>query len=184
MELSDIISIFASEYVKYINMKTRQSHNLAVLIALLVTMVLSTPLKAQNNQGWVIMVFQNAEGDSLELPMSEIGSLVAVDDAYDFSILSTTGSVLAEGVMKVSFEQKGTSDIVSVKDSGNLIARTVSDKLTLIGVQGEVSVYDAGGKLQLQVTAKGGETVVGTSSLPNGVYVVKVGKQTFKFMKK
>lgn len=164
-------------------MKTRQSHNLAVLIALLVTMVLSTPLKAQNYQGWV-MVFQNAEGESMELPMNEIGSLVAVDDAYDFSILSTTGSVLAEGVMKVSFEQKGTSDIISVKDSGNLIARTVSDKLTLIGVQGEVSVYDAGGKLQLQVIAKGGETVVGTSSLPNGVYVVKVGKQTFKFMKK
>ena len=164
-------------------MKTRQSHNLVVLIALLVTMVLSTPLKAQNNQGWV-MVFQNAEGDTLELPMNEIGSLVAVDNAYDFSILSTTGSVLAEGVMKVSFEQKGTSDIISVKDSGNLIARTVFDKLTLIGVQGKVSVYDAGGKLQLQVTAKGGETVVRTSHLPNGVYVVKVGKQTFKFVKK
>ncbi len=164
-------------------MKTRQSHNLAVLIALLVIMVLSTPLRAQNSQGWV-MVFQNAEGDTLELPMNEIGSLVAVDNAYDFSILSITGSVLAEGVMKVSFEQKGTSDIISVKDSGNLIARTVFDKLTLIGVQGKVSVYDAGGKLQLQVTAKGGETVIGTSRLPKGIYVVKVGKQSFKFMKK
>lgn len=130
------------------------------------------------------MVFQNANGETQELPMSEVGSLVAVDDALDFSILSSTGSVLAEKVLKVSFEPKSLTGINSIEKSGNIISQTVTDKLTLIGVSGEVAVYDAGGKLQMQVKANGGETVIGTSRLPKGIYVVKVGKQSFKFMKK
>ena len=55
---------------------------------------------------------------------------------------------------------------------------------TLIGLSGEVTVYDAAGRPQVRVTATGGETVVSIGHLPAGAYVVKAGSQTFKFMKK
>ena len=116
--------------------------------------------------------------------MSQVGCLVAVDDAYDFTILSTTGSVIAEGVIKVSFDSQGSTGITPITPSKDVIARAASDKLILIGVSGEVTVYDAGGVRQLQAAATGGETVINIAHLPSGVYVVKVGKQTFKFNKK
>ena len=133
-----------------------------------------------------LMVFQSADGVSMELSMSEVGSLVAVDDAYDFTILSTLGDVLAEGVLKVAFVYRpsAATAITPTPKSDPMIARAASDKLSLIGVSGEVSVYDAAGVLKKQVNATGGETVISIAQLPAGVYIVKNGNQTFKFMKK
>ena len=119
----------------------------------------------------------------MEIPMTEVGSLVAFDDALDFTILSSTGNILAENVLKVSFEQKSSTGIHTIKFK-NIISKTVSDKVTLIGVAGKVTIYDATGKRQMQVTATGGETVINIARLPAGVYVAKVGKQTFKLIKK
>ena len=163
-------------------MKHGISRIFAMLIALLQTIVISTPLEAQTYVGWV-MVFQNTEGEFVEIPMTEVGSLVAFDDALDFTILSSTGNILAENVLKVSFEQKSSTGIHTIKFK-NIISKTVSDKVTLIGVAGKVTIYDATGKRQMQVTATGGETVINIARLPAGVYVAKVGKQTFKLIKK
>ena len=150
---------------------------------MLVAIFLLLPLAVSAEDGWV-MVYQNPEGETVEIPMTEVGSLVAVDDAYDFSILSANGNILAEGVLKVSFEQKGSTGIRLAGSDNNQIARAVANKLTFIGISGEVFVYDTKGALQAKASATGGETIVNIGHLPHGVYVVKVGKQTFKFMKK
>ena len=144
---------------------------------------MSFHLAVNAEDGWV-MVFQDADGESQEIPMSEVGSLVAVDNAYDFSILSANGNVLAEGILKVSFEQKGSVGIRKIKSDRNLLGKVVSDKITLIGVAGEIGVFDVAGIQQAKVTATGGETVINLANLPSGVYVVRAGKQTFKFIKK
>lgn len=161
---------------------THSSNYTMAKLLLLLVMCLNHPALMASSS-WM-MVFQNSQGETQEIAMSDVGSLVAVDDAYDFTILSTTGGVLAEGVLKVSFSQNADEAIRPVASLGNMLARAATDKLTLFGVSGEVLLYDAVGVLQKRVTAVGGETVVSLANLPTGAYVVKVGKQTFKFMKK
>lgn len=150
---------------------------------ILLLLITSFAVVAKANEKVWLMVYQSAEGKVQELLMSDVGSLVAVDDAYDFTILSTTGSVLAEGVLKVSFEYSAATSISPSTKSDDMIARAASDKLTLIGVSGEVCVYDTAGVLKKQVNATGGETIINIAQLPAGVYIVKNGNQTFKFMK-
>lgn len=134
--------------------------------------------------GWY-MEAHLSDGTQEYIPMSSVGSLVAVDDAYDFTVLDGDGYVVAENVMKAAFKYVGELDAIrTVKHNGNLLGRAADGRLTLIGVSGEVTVYDSAGKKQLSTTAKGGETVVSIVHLPAGVYMVKCGKQTFKFTKK
>ena len=119
--------------------------------------------------------------------MIEVGSLVAIDDAYDFSVLDAFGSVLCEGVMKVLFKTAADLDPSAIRPvtvTQNMLGRAIDGKLTLIGVSGEVTVFDSAGKKQLSTTANGGETVVGIAHLPVGIYMVKCGRQSFKFTKK
>lgn len=156
--------------------------NLIVKTILLFMMLFVNTLVFADNE-WV-MVIQNADGESKEIPMSEVGSLVAIDDAYDFSILSTSGNILAEGVFRVSFEQKDPTTIKHIESDNKMMGRVVSDKITLIGVSGEIEVFDAAGIRQIKTMATGGETTINITQLLNGVYVVKAGKQTFKFIKK
>ena len=76
-------------------MKERKQKNVWRSFAniLLFAVVLLSPSVAMADNGWKL-VFQNAEGETVKYPMSEVGSLVAVDEAYDFTILSINGSVL------------------------------------------------------------------------------------------
>ena len=155
------------------------------LLALLLSFVMPfTAVVDELIEPWYL-VAQMQDGTEELVPMSTVGSLVAADDAYDFTVLDTNGYILLDNVMKVTF--KSTVDptaIRTVRQTENLLARAVNDKLTLIGVSGEVSIYDATGKLRLTTTAKGGETVISIAHLPSGIYAVKCGKQTFKFNKK
>ena len=85
---------------------------------------------------------------------------------------------------KVTFEQRNPTGIRPMVKENNSIGQVVKDKLTLIGVTGEIFVFDVKGVQQLKVEATGGETTVNIAHLPAGVYVVKTGKQNFKFIKK
>ena len=133
------------------------------------------------------LVAQISDSEPATFPMSFVGSLVAIDDAATFSILDTDGDVLAENVFKITFkpkEQPIATDISTPETKTNLLGSMVNDKLTLIGVNSDVTLYDANGKQMLQQEAQGGETVINIGHLPSGVYIVKCGKQTFKFIKK
>ena len=120
------------------------------------------------------------------LPMSEVGMLIAADDETEFSVLGTTGDVLLSGVRIVTFEQLLTEGIVEVQSQSgnNLLHSFVHDELTLIGASGKVELFSLSGAKQLEVTAKGGETRLNVSTLPCGTYVVRCGRQVFKFIKK
>lgn len=85
---------------------------------LTLVIIFSIPLMADDD--WTI-VFQNAYGETQQIPMIEVGSLVSVDEAYDFSILSTSGEVLAEGVTRVSFHQGDITKIEPIVESGSHI---------------------------------------------------------------
>ena len=155
------------------------------LFALLLSFVLPfSALADEQTEPWYL-VAQLTDGTEEIVPMSTVGSLVAVDNAYDFSVLDTNGYVILDNVMKVTFKSTvDPSAIRTIRQTENLLARAVDGKLTLIGVSGEVSIYDASGKLRQTTKASGGETVISIAHLPSGIYAVKCGKQTFKFNKK
>ncbi len=133
------------------------------------------------------MVAHLADGTEELLPMSTVGSLVAVDDAFDFTVLDGDGYVVMENVLKAVFKSAGELDptaIRTVQQTRNMLGRSADGRLTLIGVSGEVNIFDANGKQQMSTVATGGETVISIGHLPAGVYAVKCGKQTFKFVKR
>ncbi|MCR5643254.1 MAG: T9SS type A sorting domain-containing protein [Prevotella sp.] len=152
------------------------------VLLLVVALFAASAVKGEDVKWYLIS--QDIKGETLEIPMADVGSLVAVDDAYDFTVLSKIGSVLVEGVIKVTFEQRNPTGIRPMVKENNSIGQVVKDKLTLIGVTGEIFVFDVKGVQQLKVEATGGETTVNIAHLPAGVYVVKTGKQNFKFIKK
>ena len=154
------------------------------LIALLLTFMPFIAIADELTEPWYLVAQLN-DGTEELVPMSTVGSLVAADDAYDFTVLDTNGYILLDKVMKVTFQSTvDPTAIRTVRQTENLLARAVNDKLTLIGVSGEVSIFDANGKLRLTTAAIGGETVISIAHLPSGIYAVKCGKQTFKFNKK
>ena len=159
---------------------TVQTAFLAVLL-----MVLCPQNLMADGAEWYL-VSDDVNGETREIPMSEVGSLMAVDDSYEFSILDLSGNVLADRVLKVTFEDKSseTTGINSVgKSDNNTIRQTAKNSLTLFGVSGDVAIFDANGVQQAKVAASGGETTISVGHLPAGIYVVRVGKQAFKFVK-
>ena len=156
-----------------------------LLLGLLMTMALFCPRSLMADEQKWSLTAHSSDGSTAIFEMEQVGSLVAVDDAYDFTILDNYGNVLAERILKVTFSHGGDSEsgIKSVKQPGNVISAVVKDNLTLMGVSGTVTVYDATGALKLQAKADGDETVLNVTHLTAGVYLVKVGKQTFKFIK-
>ena len=167
-------------------------------LLILLTILLSTTMNAEvfslpqiagtdDESGAWYMVAQFANGDEEIIPMIEVGSLVAIDDAYDFSVLDAFGSVMYEGVIKVFFKtaaELNPTAIRSITSSQNILGRAVDGKLTLIGVSDEITIFDSVGKKQFSTAATGGETIINIAHLPAGVYIVKCGKQSFKFTKK
>ena len=121
-----------------------------------------------------------------KFPMSIVSMLVAGDDSPYFSVHDMQGNVLAEDVLKIRFMELDPTGIKDVRtnESRNMLKSYVSNKLTLMGVQGTVSVYSTAGMKMTSTVAAGEETVVDVSSLPTGTYILSCGKQSFKFNKK
>jgi hypothetical protein len=51
-------------------------------------------------------------------------------------------------------------------------------------LESEIDVYDLNGKKVLTKTVEGAVTTLPASTLPNGMYIVKSGVRTAKFIKK
>lgn len=131
---------------------------------------------------WV-MLCQNIDFQTIEIPMAQVGCLAAVDDALDFSVLSTNGAVLTDSVLKVTFGLKWNVLVSPVNSGENQIQLVVKDKLTLIGLSGDIRVYDDYGTMMKKAEASGSETVLKVSHLPSGRYFLKSGNQIIKFVK-
>jgi hypothetical protein len=153
------------------------------ILALLIGMWLlgSQAAKAEGDK-WLLVT-----NDGTKLEMEGVGSFVLTDDAETFDVLSNSGTILAAKVKKVTFEfQQGANAIKTQDEQGGtqLLSHAVERQLTILGSQGEATVYSAAGVAVAKGVAQNGQTVINVSSLPQGTYMVRVGKQTFKFIKK
>ena len=143
-----------------------------IRFALIVVWLLTAGnLSAQEEKLWYAVT---DTGKSVE--MSKVDMLVATDDNYTFAIVSADGTVLIDDVAYIQLVQS---------DNMRLIHGVVSSQLVLTGAKGRVSIYSANGTQVLSVQAsEDGETSLNVRGLPHGVYVVKCGKASFKFIKK
>lgn len=154
------------------------------LVLIVVWLLTAGSLRAQEEKSWYAVT---DTGKSIE--MSKVDMLVGADDNYTFAIVAAYGTVLIDDVAYIHFVQSDTtpSGIVAVRndDGMHLMHGVVSSQLVLTGAKGIVSIYSANGTQVLSDLANdNGKTSLNVQTLPTGVYMVKCGKATFKFMKK
>lgn len=130
---------------------------------------------------WYVITDTNLvfEKDRVEL-------LVATDASTTFALVAGDGTVLAEGVGSIRFEQRDPTGVSPLAADGHdvrLLGGVVSSQLVLTGAKGNVSVYAADGALLLTIQAADVETRLDVHTLPQGIYVVKCGRAAFKFTK-
>ena len=121
------------------------------------------------------------------IEMSRVGSLVATDTEETFSILGVHGNVLAKNVSKASFSWTDSpipTGVQEITEQDNMLESLVDNVLTLIGVKGNIEIFSVNGSIMLSMKATGQETRINVSHFTPGVYLVKCGKQSFRFTKK
>lgn len=125
--------------------------------------------------------------DGTKIEMDLVGSFVLSDQSDAFDVLNKEGNVLAAKVKKATFEYYDSStDIKSlnVAKQSSLLSYSVDKQLTIIGAANEAQVFSSAGALVTSARSKAGTITIDVSHLPQGVYMVRTGKQTFKFTKK
>lgn len=149
---------------------------------LLLALTMTGATAAMANTGWLLVTDNGSKFD-----VENVGSFVMADNVETFDVLKADGGVLVGGVKKVTFEQTGTDNAVKPREltgSASLLSHAVNNQLTLVGAQYEADVYSAAGILVASGKPAGGTVVINVSNLPSGTYLVRSGKQTFKFIKK
>jgi hypothetical protein len=165
--------------MKRLNVKRTTGKILAFLIGM---WLLGTQAAKAENGKWLLVT-----NDGTKLEMESVGSLVLADDAEAFDVQSTSGTLLAAKVKKVTFELQQEADAIKPLDAQGktqLLSFAVDRQLTILGTQSEATVYSAAGIAVAKGVPQNGQTAINVSGLPQGTYMVRVGKQTFKFIKK
>ena len=118
--------------------------------------------------------------------MNMVGMLVAADDSQYFSVLDLYGNILAENVLRIHFQKIDPTSVknITVDKPQNMLKSYVKNKLILVGVRGTVNVYSVSGIKVSSTQAMNQETIIDVSALSEGTYIIKCGKQSFKFNKK
>lgn len=139
-------------------------------------------LSAKAEGAW-LLVTDNGE----RVEMSQVGMLVAADDATTFSVVKVEGAGEAiSGVSSVSFVYDAAwSGVDQIENGRNgVIIDGVTSTILVMGRDGrEYNVYDVAGNLQLSGVLNGVSSRIDVSGLNNGVYVLKVGDSSVKFKK-
>lgn len=148
------------------------------LLFLLLLLFFSVSANSQENK-WCLVT---DNGQMIE--MSRVCSFVATDTEETFSILDSDGNIVAKRVLKATFAKVDPAGIKDITVHGNILESFVDNVLTLIGVEGDIEIFSVNGSKMLNVKATKRETQINVSHFTSGVYLVKCGKQTFKFNKK
>jgi hypothetical protein len=124
--------------------------------------------------------------DGTKIALSRIGFLLVSDQSDAFSVVCNDGEVIYQ-VASVSFAQGEPTGIssVSTEVQQTLKLNVASSSLQLRGCQSgtDITIYDVSGKTVRQevLPSDGTISIVG---LPAGIYVLKTGSASVKFLKK
>lgn len=124
--------------------------------------------------------------DGTKIALSRIGFLLVSDQSDAFSIVCNDGEVIYQ-VASVSFAQGEPTGIslATTEAQQTLQLNVASSSLQLRGCQPgtDITIYDVSGKTVRQevLPSDGTISIVG---LPAGIYVLKAGSASVKFLKK
>ena len=124
--------------------------------------------------------------DGTKIALSRIGFLLVSDQSDAFSVVCNDGEVIYQ-VASVSFAQGEPTGISSVSTEAQqtLQLNVASSSLQLRDCQPgtDITIYDVSGKTVRQevLPSDGTISIVG---LPAGIYVLKAGSASVKFLKK
>ena len=131
------------------------------------------------------LVVEHRSGAELLQDIALIGKWVYVGD--DLQLLDKAGNVLATeplaNIKKITFAISGAQTAVEDVQSSNIVVypNPTQDVLMIQGIEAQaLRVYDLQGRMLLQ--AEG--TQVGVGQLTEGTYLLQIGTQVVRFIKK
>lgn len=131
------------------------------------------------------LVVEHRSGAELLQDIALIGKWVYVGD--DLQLLDKAGNVLATeplaNIKKITFAISGAQTAVEDVQSSNIVVypNPTQDILMIQGIEAQpLRVYDLQGRMLLQ--AEG--TQVGVGQLTEGTYLLQIGTQVVRFIKK
>ena len=142
-----------------------------------------SPMQAQ-----VKLVVHSVDGTLLTTSLDEVKSLVFNESGFSVNPLKgqSLGTFDFSKVSKIEFvsETTGIGDLIANPSRLGLSVSRSSLKVTgwNAGESATVALYSMSGQCCYQDNSWSGE-VINISTLPSGVYVLKVNNETFKFSK-
>ena len=139
---------------------------------------------AQNVQEeWALVEPQSGT----QVLMDKVGFLLAADGEDSFSVVCTDGTVIY-GAKEINFALVDPTSIATAKRCCNtpMLEGCIDGRLTLTGCKPgtEGEVYDTGGRKVRNIRVMEGKTIVDVTGLPSGVYMLRTGETSVKFLKK
>lgn len=147
---------------------------------LLACTLLVSALSAGAAGSWMLVT-----DTGIQVPVAEVGMLVAADDATTFTVVRTAGDDVA-GVTSVSFVY---SDITAIDAVGaakvSLLADPVGASLSVFGCEGrKYTVADMAGRTHAAGSIASASEKIDVAALAPGMYILSVEGATLKFIKK
>ncbi len=122
-----------------------------------------------------------------KVALANVSFFLAADNDSLFTIVLKEGDAV-EGVRRATVSQGTPTAVSTLRPSTSEVklSGVVSGELSLSGVDSsaKIEVYSTNGSRQNVSVARGSETVVNVRSLQPGLYILKVGRQSVKFIKK
>ncbi len=146
-------------------------------------LMLASVASGRADSGWLLVT-----DSGVRIPMESVGMLVAGDDAKTFSVVRTTGAGDAvSGVTSVSFAyDPASSGIGEIGVEGiGILPDPVTSSVMLMGCKGrQMSICDMGGRVYVSAVVTADSERVDVSGLSAGMYVLRAGEASVKFIKK
>lgn len=145
-------------------------------------LIIASIAVAHADSGWLMVTDQGTR-----IPMESVGMLVAADDARTFTVVRTAGAGEAiSGVKSVSFTFDASSGIDKTDVTGiSIIPDPVSSAITLIGCNGcRMYIFDMSGRECMSAIIATDSERIDVSGLAAGIYVLRAGDASVKFIKK
>ena len=131
------------------------------------------------------LVVEHRSGAELLQDIALIGKWVYVGD--DLQLLDKAGNVLATeplaNIKKITFSVSGSMTSVEDVQPSNIVVypNPTQDVLMIQGIEAQaLRVYDLQGRMLLQQEG----TQIGVSQLSEGTYLLQIGTQVVRFIKK
>ena len=118
--------------------------------------------------------------------MNNVGYILNSDGSSSFTIVMNDNSTI-DDVTKVSFAKVDASGVKAIEyDSDGVYAKEVEGSLIISGCHAgnKAEVFSANGQVVRSKTFGGDNCDIDVSTLPKGVYVLRIGNTAIKFLKK